>query len=160
MPSGAKSRRLLEPFTFFIDRSLGAHKVARALVSACEPGEVVHVHDDHFPQDTTDEAWLTEIGLVGWVVLTKDARIRTSAVERDALLSSGAACFALSRGDLTADQMAIVFCEAIASIRTVLRRYSVPIIATINADAAVTVRYAKGKELRPPKVYRRTRKGD
>lgn len=119
----------------------------------CEPGELIHVHDDHFPQDTTDTAWLEQVGARGWVVLTKDTRMRTNLVERQAILASHVAWFALARGDLTAAHMGRVFCAALGRIRTVLRRYEVPIIATVSMEAAVTVRYGDGSELRPPKAY-------
>lgn len=36
----------------------------------------------------------------GWIVLSKDDRIRYRAVEKHALLSAGIAAFFLSRGDL------------------------------------------------------------
>lgn len=153
MPSAARSRRLREPYTFFIDRSLGARLVAEAIRVGCEPEESVLVHDDHFPQDTTDTEWLKQVGARGWVVLTKDTRMRTNLVEREVILGSHVAWFALARGDVTAAHMGKVFCEALARIRTVLRRYELPIIATVSIEAAVTVRYGDGGELRPPKIY-------
>jgi hypothetical protein len=153
MRSAARSRRLREPFTFFIDRSLGARLVAEAIRVGCEPDEIIHVHDDHFPQDTTDTEWLKLVGARGWVVLTKDTRMRTNLVERETILASHVAWFALARGDLTAAHMGQVFCAALGRIRTVLRRYEVPIIATVSMEAAVTARYGDGHELRPPKIY-------
>ena len=65
MPSGPRSRRLPEPWIFFVDRSLGGHVVAQALREA---GEQVEVHDDHFARDATDETWLAEVGAKGWIV--------------------------------------------------------------------------------------------
>ncbi len=153
MPSAARFQRLREPFTFFIDRSLGARLVADAIRVGCEPGEVIHVHDDHFPQDTTDTEWLKAVGARGWVVLTKDTRMRTNLVEREAILGGHVAWFALARGDLTAGHMGQVFCAALGRIRTVLRRFDVPLIATVRVDAAVVVRYGDGGELRPPRTY-------
>ncbi len=153
MPSAAKSRRLREPFTFFIDRSLGARLVAEAIRAGCEPGELVHVHDDHFPQDTTDTEWLKQVGARGWVVLTKDTRMRTNLVERETILASRVAWFALARGDLTAGHMGQVFCAALSGIRTALRRFEIPVIATVRMDGAVSVRHGGDGELRPPKTY-------
>ena len=153
MRSAARLRRLREPFTFFIDRSLGARLVADAIRDGCDPGEIVHVHDEHFAQDTTDTEWLKVVGARGWVVLTKDTRMRTNLVERETILAGRVAWFALARGDLTAVHMGRIFCEALGRIRTVLRRVEVPIIATVSTEATVTVRYADGAELRPPKTY-------
>lgn len=67
---------------FFIDRSLGRKYVAEALRTA---GATVEVHDDHFPQTTPDVDWLAEVGRRGWVVLSKDERIRRNRIEREAL---------------------------------------------------------------------------
>ena len=70
MSSGSKPP---EPSVFFIDRSLGKKIVAQALRDI---GETVEIHDDHFAPDAKDEDWLVEVGKRGWIVLTKDDRIR------------------------------------------------------------------------------------
>lgn len=62
-----------EPLTYFLDRSLGRFKLATALRQA---GLRVEVHDDYFQQDATDEEWLAGVGQRGWIVLTKDEKIR------------------------------------------------------------------------------------
>jgi hypothetical protein len=58
---------------FFIDRSLGVEPIRTELVNA---GLVVKVHDDHFARDEEDRVWLQAVGESGWVVLTKDQRLR------------------------------------------------------------------------------------
>ncbi|EYF08039.1 hypothetical protein [Chondromyces apiculatus] len=55
--------KLPEPFTYFVDRSLGREVVVQALRAA---GEQVHAHDDLFPQNTPDTTWLTDVGQRGW----------------------------------------------------------------------------------------------
>lgn len=67
------SRPLNPPLVFFIDRSLG-QKVIAGRLRQC--GVQVEIHDDHFPQNDPDEDWISEVGKRGWVVLTKDDRIR------------------------------------------------------------------------------------
>jgi len=42
----------------------------------------VAIHDDHFPPDAPDTAWLQVVGERRWVVLTKDERIRRRPLER------------------------------------------------------------------------------
>lgn len=108
MRSGPRSRRLPEPWTFFVDRSLGARVVADALRAA---GEVVEIHDDHFAADAPDHVWLGQVGANAWVVLSKDDRIRRSPVEREALLTAGVAAFFLGRSDLRGDQMSAALLE-------------------------------------------------
>lgn len=84
-----------EPIEFFIDRCLGSKIIADALAAQ---GLVVHVHDDHFPQDCRDEDWLVEVGKRGWVVLSKDGRIERRHLEIEALKSAGVAAFIVITG--------------------------------------------------------------
>src|SRR6266511_4327650 len=96
------SHKPLEPITFFIDRSLG-HIAGQMLRDA---GAKVEFHDDHFAQDATDADWLPEVGAKGWVVLTKDKRIRFRALEREALMAAKVGVFVLaSSKGLTGKQM-------------------------------------------------------
>jgi uncharacterized protein with PIN domain len=60
-------------FVFFLDRNLGTKQVAEALRQA---GAIVEIHNDYFLPDANDEEWLPEVGKRGWIVLTKDDRIR------------------------------------------------------------------------------------
>jgi PIN like domain len=53
--------RLAEPFSFFIDRSLGGAFVAAAIR---EVGHSIVVHDDEFESDARDVDWLREVGRV------------------------------------------------------------------------------------------------
>lgn len=95
--------RLAEPFTFFVDRSLGGAFVAAAIREA---DQAVVAHDDEFDPNARDVDWLRAVGVRRWVVLTKDARIRTNALERGTLLSSNVAAFILGQGDMTGPRMA------------------------------------------------------
>lgn len=58
---------------FFIDRSLGIEPICTELLRA---GLVVEIHDDRFARDEEDRVWLRSVGEWGWVVLTKDQRLR------------------------------------------------------------------------------------
>jgi hypothetical protein len=60
--------KLVEPYTFFVDRSLGGAFVAGALREA---GHAVVAHDDEFEADARDVEWLQAVGKRGWVVLTR-----------------------------------------------------------------------------------------
>jgi hypothetical protein len=139
--------KLPEPFTFFIDRALGKNHVAAALRGA---GERVEVHDDHFAQDVDDVDWLADVGARGWVVLTKDARIRANELERGELFAARAAAFMLGRGDRTGPEMADIFVRSLPAMKRALRRLHVPFIATVTATGTVTVLYdAAGRRSKP-----------
>src|SRR6266508_235906 len=93
-PSAASSgSKPPEPLVFFIDRALGRKIVAQALRQI---GETVEIHDDHFAPDAKDEDWLFEVGKRGWIVLTKDDRIRYRVTERTAIVSARVRAFVLT----------------------------------------------------------------
>src|SRR5438105_8486798 len=80
-----------EDVVFFIDRCLG-----RGLWIALRAAGIKAEHkDDHFAQNTDDDVWMPEVGKRGWVVLTRDTRIRFHANEREAVLKSSLRMFSL-----------------------------------------------------------------
>ena len=114
-PSDANSPAPPEPLVFFVDRSIGRKVIPAALRQA---GEEVRVHDDLFPQDAKDEDWLTEVGKRGWIVLTKDTRIRYHTIEVNALRAAAVRAFVLTaKGDLSGQEMAEVFVKALPAIK-------------------------------------------
>ena len=124
-----------EPPVFFVDRSLGKKVIPAALRQA---GEQIKTHDELFPQNTPDETWLTEAGRQGWIVLTKDTRIRYHAHEIAALLNSGVRAFILTaRGDLTGAEMAEIFIKALPSIKRMAGSIPAPFIARVHRDGSV-----------------------
>jgi len=125
-------------FTFFLDRSLGRRKVANVLRGA---GATVEIHDDHFSPDTRDEDWLQEVGRRGWIVLTKDSRIRYHTSERLALIKAGVAAFVLSGGNLRGDEMAEIFVKALPAMCRFARKNCPPFIARITKGGSVTRLY-------------------
>ncbi len=125
----------LEAFTFFLDRNLGRHIIADALRQA---GAQVEIHDDHFAQDTLDEDWLLEVGRRGWIVLTKDARIRYRAHERDALIRAGVSAFVLVGKNLSAPAMAEILVRSLPKILRFAERHQPPFIAKITRSGAVS----------------------
>jgi hypothetical protein len=143
--------KLPEPYTYFVDRSLGRGIVVEALRAA---NETVHAHDDHFAQNTPDAEWLVEVGRRGWVVLTKDKNIRSNHLEQVALVKANVACFMLSRGDLTAPVVGKAFVDSLPQIRRVLRRFEVPVAVSLSSGGSLRVLLAAGKWLVPPKEIR------
>lgn len=88
-PSAASSPPR-EPPTFFVERSLGKGILVAALRAR---GLNVVVHDEILPQDALDPVWLRLAGREGWIVLTKDGRIRYREIERTALIESRVRAF-------------------------------------------------------------------
>jgi predicted nuclease of predicted toxin-antitoxin system len=135
--SGANSRlKPPKPPVFFIDRSLGKKAVADALRQA---NLEVHVHDEYFPRDARDEEWLAEVGRRGWVVLTKDTRIRYRAAELAALMRSGVTAFVLTSGNLRGAEMAEIFLKALPAICRLVARYTPPFVASVTKSGSVSL---------------------
>jgi hypothetical protein len=122
--------------TFFVDRSLGARDVPDALRTTGVP---VEIHDDHFAPDTPDTVWLAEIGARGWVVLTKDSRIRRHPLELQALLAANVAAFMLTATDLTGADMGRLLVAAIPRLTAFVRSRARPFIATISRQGLIKV---------------------
>lgn len=87
---------------FFLDRSLGKTTASRLR----DAGYVVHLIADHYPNDASDipdEDWIAEGCSHGWVLLTKDKRIRYRAAELEALQEGHLFC--LASGTMNIDEM-------------------------------------------------------
>jgi predicted nuclease of predicted toxin-antitoxin system len=99
----------------------------------------VQIHDEHFRQDATDVEWLHEVGQRGWVVLTKDEKIRRRAHERKALMQAGVRAFVLVAGNLSGPEMAAAFVQALPAIHRFLARHNPPFIARVTRGGEVSM---------------------
>lgn len=100
-----RSKSQPDPPTFFVDRSLGKHRLPDGLRSS---GLVVETLASYFgeveAQSVADEVWLTEAGRSDWVVLTKDERIRRRPAELAAVQRHAVRVFCLTSASLTGEQ--------------------------------------------------------
>jgi len=81
---------------------------------------MIEIHDDHFARDEEDRIWLQTAGRRGWVVLTKDKRLRYRPLEFAALRASSARVFILTAGNLRGTDIASVFVTALPLICKIL----------------------------------------
>ncbi|HYM10068.1 MAG TPA: hypothetical protein VEU62_05020 [Bryobacterales bacterium] len=132
-PSAAK---LPDETVFFIDRSPGIEPIRSALV---EQGLTVEIHDDHFKRDEEDRIWLKSVGERGWVVLTKDQRLRYRPLEIAAWRASKARVFVLTAGNLRGSEIAAVFVSALPQIFKILTSRPGPFVARISRSGRVAV---------------------
>jgi predicted nuclease of predicted toxin-antitoxin system len=121
---------------FFIDRSLGVEPIQTELVKS---GLMVEIHDEHFARDEEDRVWLRAVGEMGWVVLTKDQRLRYRPLEIAALQASSARVFVLTAGNLRGIEIAAVFLAALPRICNVLHSHPGPFVARVSQSAHVTI---------------------
>ena len=120
---------------FFIDASMGKAVGIRLR----DEGLTVELHNDHFAEGTPDTEWLAVGGAKGWIVLTKDTRIRHRPNERQALLSAGVRAFAFTSGSLSGSQMADAIVEALPRIMKTLVTNAPPFVARITATSDVAI---------------------
>jgi hypothetical protein len=103
-------------------------------------GATVEIHDDHFPPDAKDEVWLTEVGRRGWVVLTKDDRIRYRLTERTAFASAKVKAFVLtSSTQLQGSEMAKAFVIALPRIKRLIAKYPAPFLVRVSRTGKVAL---------------------
>lgn len=114
-------RKPPEPLVFFIDRSLGRKKVPEALRAA---GVEIRVHDELFPQGTQDVDWLKEAGANGWVVITRDARIRYNQLEKQAVIAARLRFFSITSSSLTGEEAAALILSALDRVSRLCRQHS------------------------------------
>jgi len=51
--------------------------------------------EDEFPHNAKETEWLPEVGARGWLVISRDKKIRSRPGERRSLLDAGVGCFIL-----------------------------------------------------------------
>ena len=115
--------------TFFIDHSLGGKLIAQRLRDL---GAQVETLADHFPINTPDVDWLKAVGDKGWIVLSKDGRIRRDSVERATLKAAGVRAFFLTQQGLTGDEMADIFANALQGMVNRAHSQPAPFIYTLS----------------------------
>jgi predicted nuclease of predicted toxin-antitoxin system len=88
-----------------------------------------------FPLDTKDPVWLRAAGINGWIVITRDKRIRSRPGEREAIMAHSVGCFILTyRNDLKRDEIARVVLASIDAIEEKFRTTPRPFIYTVSKD--------------------------
>jgi hypothetical protein len=74
----------------------------------------------------------------GWIVLTKDRRIRYRTLERLAVIKAKVAVFTPTAGDLQGAEMARIFIKAIPTMRRFIAKHKPPFIARIARDGSIS----------------------
>src|SRR5438552_16316604 len=135
--NSASPKPLEEQLTFFLDRQLGRHKMAGILRAA---GLQVEVHDDHLPQNATDPEWLTLAGKNGWIVVTRDERIRYRVAEKQAIRRAKVRAFVLAaQGNLRAETLAENFLKELPKIRRLVEKEKPPFVAKVSRSGDVNL---------------------
>jgi hypothetical protein len=129
-PSAASSSsRPPERLKLFLDESLDSDSIAKALSAA---GAVVERLTQHLPKGVDDSSWLSLAGAKGWVVLTRDKRIRYRRLERLALHAAAVRAFVFTGGNVTLAETARILAQALPAIEAICAREAGPFIYHIG----------------------------
>lgn len=102
-----------EPRPLFIDRCAWSGALGRALTEAGIP---FVAHHDQFAHDAPDEVWLTAAADRGWLVVTRDQRIRYRANELAAMQRARLHVFVFTQGALTGAETGSILVRSHAAI--------------------------------------------
>lgn len=91
---------------FLIDRSLGRKVLARELAGAGAAARTLHDVYGSREERVADDEWLSRAGVEGWIVLTRDGRIRYRTAELEAIRASRAKIFVVIGKGLTGPEIA------------------------------------------------------
>jgi hypothetical protein len=80
-----------------------------------------------------------EVGRRGWIVLTKDDRIRYRATERTALASAKVRAFVLTSSQLLGSEMAAAFVKALPRIKRLVANRDPSLIGRVSRSGKVSV---------------------
>jgi len=134
-PSDVNSRPPDDSPVLFIDRNLGRHVLADKLREA---GIACEVHDDHLPQEATDESWLQFIGENGWIAIGRDKNIRYRGPEKTALIQANACLIVVRAKNTTGSHIADLIIRHINRIYRFANKHDAPFIAGITRDGKIT----------------------
>ena len=87
-------------------------------------GVEIRVHDELFPKGTEDVVWLREAGLNGWIVITRDDRIRYNQLEKQAVIAARLRFFSITSSSLTGEQAAALILSALDKMSRLCRQHS------------------------------------
>lgn len=120
--------------TLFIDRDTWSHLLDGKLREAGIP---FVAHRDVFKPDAPDPEWIAEVGRHGWLVVTRDKNIRRRPNELRAVRDAKLHMFALSSGNLSAADTAVIVIKAWPAMQREALQTPAPALYVVSQSGAV-----------------------
>jgi hypothetical protein len=139
--AGSRQRQpsLPEEFVLYLDENL---QNCKPILDALTQQGVKHErHGSHLPAGTEDTIWLPFVGQKGWVLVTKDKKIRYNELEKGAVLQNRVREFYFSSGNYSGAEMAAVLIAALPKMIRIFRKDVPPFIASITKSGNVDIRF-------------------
>lgn len=134
--SEPNSIKLLNSYTYFVERNLGRFEVPKALKAA---GANVVVHHDVLPHDSPDEDWIKFCGRKDFIAITEDKHIRYRQHELEAIRSYNARVIVLRAKRLTGVQKGEVIAKALPGIAKLANKTQPPFVAGLVRSGILTL---------------------
>ncbi len=133
------------PIHLFVDRNLSSRVLLRELREAQitkDLGLEIRDHVTEFPEfntegEVTDAEWLGEIGERGWLILSRDLKIRYNEVEKQAIKNSGASFFAITAKNVSSRELAEIILKAMNRIVSFAEQHRPPFIALVYRNGQI-----------------------
>lgn len=123
---------------YLCDRNLGRYIIPNTLR---QHGIDVIVFDEYFKNlqydENGDDEWLSETQAQGWIVLTKDVRMRKNSAERQAIINYKIGCIAIGSGNYKGYAMAQMFLAAWSKIEVISLNEQRPFYYVIWKDGTL-----------------------
>jgi hypothetical protein len=98
-------------------------------------------HGQHFRPGTEDTTWLPFVGQKGWLLFTKDKKIRYNELEKAAVLQHRVREFYFSSGNYSGAEMAEILVAALPGMAKICRKHDPPFIASIAKSGSMNHRF-------------------
>ena len=138
--AGSRVRQLSLPedFVLYLDENL--HNCKPILDALLQHGVKHERHGQHFLPGIEDSVWLPFVGQHGWILLTKDKRIRFNQLEKTAVRRHRVREFYFCSGNFTGAEMAEILAAALPGMIRTVRKFEPPFIASIAKSGHVSVK--------------------
>ena len=98
-------------------------------------------HSQHFSAGAEDTIWLPFVGEKGWLLVTKDKKIRYNELEKTAVLQHRVREFYFSSGNYSGAEMAEILIADLPGMAKTCRKHDPPFIARIAKSGSVHLRF-------------------